>query len=137
MSFGSRLKEARKAKKLTQSEVASKLGIDDTTISKYENDKSEPDNETLKKLSALYECSIDHLMGKPKQSVDEEKHPAVELSEYLDMGLTNEDIKKRMDFFAEFMQLNDEQVEEFLSFVRWQLSKNNPVSASRDHNKQS
>lgn len=64
MSFGRRLKEARHAKKLTQIEVAEILGIDDTTISKYENNKSEPDNETIRKLSSLYNCSIDFLLGK-------------------------------------------------------------------------
>lgn len=63
MSFGQRLKEARGNKKLTQAEVAKILGIDDTTISKYENDKSEPDNETLKRLSALYEVSVGYIMG--------------------------------------------------------------------------
>lgn len=57
MSFGRRLNQSRKNKKLTQEEVAKLLGIDDTTISKYENDKSEPDNETLKRLSQLYEVN--------------------------------------------------------------------------------
>ena len=64
MSFGKRLKKARTAKKLTQSEVADKLGIDDTTVSKYENDRSEPDNETLTKLADLYEIKIDYLHGR-------------------------------------------------------------------------
>lgn len=64
MSFGRRLKEVRLEKGLKQAEVAEILGIDDTTISKYENNKSQPDNEILKKLSGLYNCSIDYLMGK-------------------------------------------------------------------------
>lgn len=63
MSFGERLKAARKNKKLTQVEVAERVGIDDTTLSKYENDKSEPDNETLTKLADLYEVSFDWLYG--------------------------------------------------------------------------
>lgn len=64
MSFGGRLKAARNKKRLTQVEVAEILGIDDTTISKYENDKSEPDNATLTKLAGLYGMSIDKLMGR-------------------------------------------------------------------------
>lgn len=64
LSFGKRLKTARQAKKLTQVEVADKLGIDDTTISKYENDKSEPDNETLTKLLDLYEVNFDFIHGR-------------------------------------------------------------------------
>lgn len=57
MSFGNRLKIARKNKKLTQSDVSKKLGIDFTTVSKYENDKSEPDRVTILKLSKLYDVS--------------------------------------------------------------------------------
>lgn len=48
---------------LKQSEVADKLGIDFTTISKYENNKSQPDNEILKKLASLYQVSIDWLLS--------------------------------------------------------------------------
>ncbi|NBI27489.1 helix-turn-helix domain-containing protein [Chengkuizengella marina] len=62
MTFGARLKKARKNKQLIQSQVAELLGIDFTTISKYENDKSEPDNEILQKLADLYEVSIDWLL---------------------------------------------------------------------------
>lgn len=67
MSFGKRLKQARNNKKLLQSEVANRLGIDDTTISKYENDKSEPDNKTIKELATLYEVSVDWLVGRNKK----------------------------------------------------------------------
>jgi transcriptional regulator with XRE-family HTH domain len=62
MSFGTRLKEARLKKKLTQLAAAKRIGIDDTTLSKYENDKSEPDNETLQKLAELYEVTTDYLL---------------------------------------------------------------------------
>ncbi len=61
-TFGTRLKHARKNKRLTQNEVAEQLGVDFTTVSKYENDKSQPDNETLKELAGLYEVSIDWLL---------------------------------------------------------------------------
>lgn len=78
MSFGSRLKQGRKKKKLTQTEVAAKLGIDDTTISKYENDKSEPDNETLTKLANLYDVSVDWLHGREDKSMNEDDKKIIE-----------------------------------------------------------
>lgn len=53
---------ARARKQFTQTEVAEQLGIDFTTISKYENDRSEPDYDTLLKLAALYEVSLDWLL---------------------------------------------------------------------------
>lgn len=61
-TFGNRLKQARSTKKLTQNAVADKLGVDFTTISKYENNKSEPDNEILRELASLYEVSVDWLL---------------------------------------------------------------------------
>lgn len=62
LTFGGRLKQARARKQLTQSEVADKLGIDFTTISKYENDRSHPDYGTLLALAALYDVSLDWLL---------------------------------------------------------------------------
>lgn len=61
-TFGVRLKQARKNKRMTQNDVADRLGIDFTTVSKYENDKSQPDNETLRELAGLYEVSLDWLL---------------------------------------------------------------------------
>lgn len=54
MSLGKRLKESRKNKRMTQEHVSKMIGIDFTTVSKHENDKSEPDNATLEKYSKLY-----------------------------------------------------------------------------------
>ncbi len=97
-TFGDRLKQARKNKRLTQNDVAEQLGVDFTTVSKYENDKSQPDNETLRELAGLYEVSIDWLLtgkisdghsvnrlwinGMPEELTEEE---AVHLMESLEM----------------------------------------------------
>ena len=62
MTFGMRLKQARNKKQLTQNQVAGVLGIDYTTISKYENDKSQPDNEIFQRMSSLYNVSLDWLL---------------------------------------------------------------------------
>lgn len=45
--FGERLKAARKAKGLTQEEIAAKVHIHRTTYTKYECDKTEPPMEML------------------------------------------------------------------------------------------
>lgn len=53
MSIGSRIKAARKEKKLTQDQLAQQCGVTKSAISNYENDVSTPDVE---KLSAIMEC---------------------------------------------------------------------------------
>lgn len=78
MSFGKRLKLARSNKKLRQSDVSEKLGIDFTTISKYENNKSEPDNETLLKLAKLYDVSPNWLLtGEAEQKNNQVNNDSV------------------------------------------------------------
>ncbi len=54
---------ARKKKKITQQVAADFLGIQQCTLSKYENGKLEPDVETLCKMAIFYEVSTDWLFG--------------------------------------------------------------------------
>lgn len=63
-TIGSRLRAARERKKLKQIQVKEKTGINNKTLSGYENGVSEPDLETLKILANLYEVSTDWLLGK-------------------------------------------------------------------------
>lgn len=108
MSFGKRLKESRMLKKLTQVEVAKKLGIDDTTISKYENDKSEPDNETLTKLLDLYEVNFDYVHGKETNASYKEETKldsyAKRMAELVRTAKSEEQAKKMVDLAEEYFK---------------------------------
>ncbi|MBQ2939639.1 MAG: helix-turn-helix transcriptional regulator [Clostridia bacterium] len=57
-----RLKELRKAKRLTQVSVQMKLGVEQALLSKYENGERVPPTETLLRLAEFYEVSIDYLL---------------------------------------------------------------------------
>jgi transcriptional regulator with XRE-family HTH domain len=65
VSLGYRLQQKRRGMKLTQKQVAKTLGVDHTTISKWEANIYEPDTTMLLKLAELYESSIDDLLGRP------------------------------------------------------------------------
>ena len=67
MSLGKTLAELRKKSKMTQSELGDKLNISAQAISKWENDSSEPDISTLKKLADIYGLTISDI-------VDENNH---------------------------------------------------------------
>lgn len=58
-----RIKELRQSINLTQKELAEKIGFNQTAIGKYERGELEPNFETLKKMSTIFECSIDYLIG--------------------------------------------------------------------------
>lgn len=60
------LKKLRQERGLLQKDIAAYLGIDRTTYVKYENGISEPDFTTLKKISILFDVSIDFILGNEK-----------------------------------------------------------------------
>lgn len=62
-NLGEKLKEARENANLSQQDVADKLNVSRQTISKYELNINEPDLETLKELSYLYQVDINYLLG--------------------------------------------------------------------------
>ena len=57
-------KEQRKKLNLTQAELAQRLFIDQTTVSKWELGKAIPDQKMLPKLATLFNVSVDYLLGR-------------------------------------------------------------------------
>lgn len=57
------LKKARKAKKLSQEEMAVKLNVVRQTVSKWENGLSVPDADVLIQIANLLEVSVSQLLG--------------------------------------------------------------------------
>ena len=62
MTFGEKLKSARKSVGLTQEQLADKLLISRQAITKWESDRGMPDIENLRQLSKLLNVSIDYLL---------------------------------------------------------------------------
>lgn len=58
MSFGRNLKQLRRHANLTQAELAKKSGLDNMTISHYENDRRVPGVNNLKKLAEALGCDF-------------------------------------------------------------------------------
>ena len=57
------LRDLRKEKGLTQTELAKKLGMSQTNYSYYETNNIMPDSDTLIKLADIYGITIDKLLG--------------------------------------------------------------------------
>lgn len=60
--IGRRLKEAREKRNLTQGEVADKLGLDTSTISKYEAEKRKLSLGIVAKFSKIYGLSSEYFL---------------------------------------------------------------------------
>lgn len=63
MEFKDRLKKLRENEKMTQQELANKIGVTRTAISTYENGTREPLLVKVKKIAEIFDCSIDFLVG--------------------------------------------------------------------------
>ena len=63
MLFGERLLNTRKKKKISQDELAKKIGVHAPVIGRYERDEVKPSIETAFKIAKALEVSLDYLTG--------------------------------------------------------------------------
>lgn len=105
MTFGERIRELRKAKNLTLRDVAKKVKVNFTYISKIENHKLDfgeyPSEDLIRKLAKVLEADEDELLLLAK------KIP--------------EDIRQRVldrpDAFRKIAKLDDEQLDRLLGEI--------------------
>ncbi len=63
MSFAKNLARCRVIAGFNQSELALELGIDKRTVSSWENERTTPSIEVIKKIADILGCSIDSLIN--------------------------------------------------------------------------
>lgn len=118
MSFGSILKELRKANHITQGELADFLKVSRPTIAGYETKDKQPDFDKLIKLSQFFNVSIDYLItgdsfGKSNPNlVDENQkvYSAYELEHSLMRQFVKLSYESRVDLveLSRVLQLRDQ-----------------------------
>ncbi|GAB2022918.1 helix-turn-helix transcriptional regulator [Pseudolactococcus yaeyamensis] len=69
--FQERLKSLRLEQKLTQKQIAEKLGISQQSYAQWENGKRKPSGETLQKLADFFDVSVDSLLGNTDERVSQ------------------------------------------------------------------
>lgn len=109
MMLGERLTKLRKNKKLTQQELAKRIGITRSSLSQYEVNNRQPDYNTLKKFSDFFNVSIDYLITGNQNS-----HSPDEMwKEFLD--------PKTQIFFKDLQNAPEEKIDELIQF--WEFIK--------------
>ena len=63
MEFNEKLQELRKQKELTQEELAEKLYVSRTAISKWESGRGYPNIESLKAIAKFFSVTVDELLS--------------------------------------------------------------------------
>ena len=73
MQLGKEIKHLRKLSGMTQEQLAEKLSVSRQTLSKWENEASMPDIESVVKISRLFQISLDELLIKEGTKLEEQK----------------------------------------------------------------
>ena len=63
MAFAELLKQCRKQQGMSQADLASKLGVTQQAVGKWESGKSSPDPATVAKIAELLSTTADYLLG--------------------------------------------------------------------------
>lgn len=105
MSFGERVRELRKAKDLTLRDVAAKVGINFTYLSKIENSKLDfsdyPSEKLIRKLAKALCCDTDELLLLAEKVPDRIRKRVLE----------------RPDAFAKFAGLDDKALDRLVAQI--------------------
>lgn len=70
MNYGKKIAELRKTKGLTQQDLGSRLNVTAQAVSKWENDLSEPDLSSIKKMCDLFEVSVNDFLNVSQDEQD-------------------------------------------------------------------
>ena len=102
--IGDRIKKLRRKNNWTQKDLANILDVSPSTIGMYEQNRREPDNDLLLKISQVLNVSLDRLLGNTKYS--EPPAPRSELYDLID-------------------QMDESEIAELENYVDFILSKKN------------
>ena len=101
------IKTARKAKGLTQVELAQKVGVTQGNLSAWETGRWEPEMDALKKLCEVLECSADFLLGQEALAKNAGSVNNIYFHLAKEMELPEEDIDKILEFARYMKKKND------------------------------
>ena len=86
MTFGEKLREARKKANLSQEEFARKAGVSRSAVAKWESDRGMPDVENLKVIASLLNISLDYLLDDDGRLTFNETREPIDLESYMKTG---------------------------------------------------
>lgn len=69
MDFGGKLKELRRGQKLTQQQLAERIGVAKSVVSYYESGDRYPSYDVLVRIAHIFHTSTDYLLDISKENV--------------------------------------------------------------------
>ncbi|WP_240418188.1 helix-turn-helix domain-containing protein [Paenibacillus periandrae] len=120
MKYGHRIADLRDEKHLTQEELALKVGITRSALSHYENNRREPDYETIQRIADFFTVSVDYLMGRSEDLTHTANEHAKEFVSQLE--LSDQAVLDKFTLTIDGRELTSEEATRFIHFIRAQRS---------------
>ncbi|WP_283578632.1 helix-turn-helix domain-containing protein [Limosilactobacillus ingluviei] len=80
--LGQKIRDLRKQKRLSQTELGKYIGVSQTTVTAWENGRAEPSSGYLSKLADYFNVTTDYLLGRPEKHEDDQEE--LDLEQALD-----------------------------------------------------
>lgn len=118
-TFGDRLRALRKGKQLSQHQLAEHLGLDQSTISYYEQDKKVPEIKTLENIAAFFDVSLDELWvsGTSYASPNFVQDIGRVVREVTGPYITPKDLKEKFKLVVDGREATEEEIEEAIRYI--------------------
>lgn len=117
MTFGEKLKKLRTDNGLTQDELAEKIYVTRTAISKWESDRGYPNIDSLKAISKFFSVSIDDLLSSDEVLTIAEEDNKQQETRFKDLVYALLDLSIAMLLFLPFFAVNTEGVIRSVSLI--------------------
>ena len=135
-NFNDMLKYLRVREKMSQAELADKLGVSRSTVGMYELGKREPDFETLEAIADLFNVDMNFLLGK----VGSELSPKDERDIAKDLNRIMTEIKKGNNgpLYYNGIEMDDASINLLQNAIEYALretKKENKVKYNPNKNK--
>ncbi|WP_161625882.1 helix-turn-helix domain-containing protein [Pontibacillus marinus] len=110
----------------SQTQLAEKLNISRSTVSKYESGRQIPDLNTLKRISEVFDTTLDQLVGLPlpKDALLREFEQVYQAEEQANIS------QHDMVRIINYLYMNEEFTEELLRLLQLPKRKQNVVHSS-------
>ena len=109
-----RIKQLRKKKGVSQSELAEAIGVKTNTVSTWERGTRKPDVEALNLLSEYFEVSFEYLLG---NSDKEDAKPSQEELDSYDLSAKADEIKGSTELLCRLSDKSRRIVEELIASI--------------------
>lgn len=103
-TLGKTIRELRESLKISQKELAERIGISNVVLSRYELDDRKPDYDTLEKIADFFDVTTDYLIGRSDiKNPEQLTHEGIKNEDYAALTPYQKEV---MDFFMQSESLS-------------------------------